>query len=86
MVGPLYLLVAAACLWTLLSRPGAAALVAVAGNAAAALVTVVAAAPTHARLTAQGPRPELLDRLLRVDRLRTAATLAALVAAVLAAR
>ena len=83
-VGPLYLLVAAACLATLVSGPGPAALVAVAGNGAAAVVTATLAAPTHGRLGREGPTPALVSRLLRADRVRTAAALLALAASLVA--
>ena len=83
-VGPLYVVAAAACLWALLSSPDAWTLVAVAGNGVAALVTADVAAPLHRRL----PRPRghavLLERLRRVDLVRTASALVATVAALLA--
>lgn len=83
-VGPLYLAVAAACLWTLLDDPGGWALVAVAGNALAAVTTALVAAPTHGRLGARGPEPALLRRLLVADRVRTAGALLAAAAALVA--
>ena len=76
-VGPLYLLVAAACVRTLLDGPVGWAWVVLTGNAAAALLTAALAAPTHGRLGAHGPTPALLGRLLLADRLRTAAALVA---------
>ncbi len=76
-VGPLYLLVAAACVRSLLGGPHGWAWAVLAGNAAAALSTAALAAPTHGRLGTQGPTPALLTRLVRADRLRTAAALVA---------
>ena len=83
-VVPLYVLVAAACLWALLSSPDAWTLVAVGGNAVAALVTVTVAAPLHGRLNSARGRAVLLTRLRRVDLVRTAAAAVAVVAALLA--
>ena len=82
-VGPLYLLVAAACVRTLLEGPQGWAWVVLTGNALAALTTAALAAPTHGRLGAQGPTPALLTRLLRADRLRTAAAVMAAAASLL---
>jgi len=83
-VGPLYLVVAAACLWALLSSPDAWALMAVAGNALAALLTAFVAAPLHRRLGPARGHGVLLERLRRVDLARTASALVAAVAALLA--
>ena len=84
-VAPLYAVVAAACAWVLLSWPvGAAAAVAVLGHAVAGGTTALVAAPTHGRLGREGKRPELVGRLLRADRVRTAAVLVALAAALVA--
>ncbi len=83
-VGPLYLLVAAACVWRLATGPQGWEWVALSGNAAAALVTAALAAPTHGRLGRDGPMPALLTRLLRVDRVRTVGAVVALVASLLA--
>ena len=70
-VGPVYLAVAAAGLWVLISGPYTLlVLVAVAGNALAALTTAFVAAPTHGRLGKEGPTPSLLRRLMRADRVR----------------
>lgn len=87
-VAPLYVVVAGACLAALLSGPGAAALVAVVGNAVACLTTALVAAPLHGRLgratatyDAAARRTVLLTQLLRVDLVRTAATLVAVAAA-----
>jgi|SRR6478735_7704960 len=83
-VGPLYVLVAAACLWSLLSSPDAWTLVAVGGNAVAVLVTATMAAPLHGRLSNARGRAVLLTRLRRVDLVRTVAAAVAVVAALLA--
>lgn len=85
-VGPLYVAVAAACLWTLLDHPSAIALIAVGGNAVAGLTTAFVAAPTHGRLGVSGPTAPLLRRLLVADRVRTAGALVAAGAAVVAGR
>ena len=94
-VAPLYVAVAAACTWSLLTwprlvePPGApvAALavgVALVGNAVAAGTTALVAAPTHGRLGREGKRPELVRRLLAADRVRTAGAVVALVASLVA--
>jgi len=83
-VGPLYVVVAAACLWALFSSPDTWTLVAVGGNAVAALVTATMAAPLHGRLSGARGRAVLLARLRKVDLVRTAATAVAVVAALLA--
>ncbi|MET1058061.1 MAG: hypothetical protein ABWX84_00565 [Nocardioides sp.] len=83
-IGPLYAVVAAACLWALLSSPDAWALAAVGGNALAALLTATVAAPLHGRLASARGRATLLVRLRRVDLARTVSAAAAVVAALLA--
>lgn len=84
-VAPVYALTVAACLWVLIEGPHSALLLTtIAGNACAALLTAVVAAPTHARLGRQGPVPHLLVRLLRADRLRLVSTLVALAAVLVA--
>ena len=83
-VAPLYLLVAAACVWTLATGPQGWAWVALTGNALAALVTAVRAAPTHGRLGREGPDPGLVRSLLLADRVRTLGAVVALVASALA--
>ena len=80
-----YGLLAVGCGWALLSGPGFWTLIAVGASAFAALVTAAGAAPTHSRLGAGWNRP-LIERLLVVDRLRTAGAAAGTVAAFLAAR
>lgn len=70
--------------WALLSGPGAWTLVALAAAAVAMVITALVAAPAHGRLGA-GHDPKRIGRLLRVDRIRAAAALVALAAAVLAA-
>ena len=86
-VGPLYLAIAAACLWVLVAGPhSAAALVSVAGHAVAAGVTATVAAPSHGRLGragSDGPDRAEIVRLLRADRARLLATAVALAAALL---
>ncbi|WP_432510067.1 hypothetical protein [Kineococcus sp. SYSU DK001] len=77
----------AACGWALATVPVTPGLVtALAGTAAGVATTALAAAPTHARLTRHGPRPDLLRRLVRADAARTAAALLALAGAVGAVR
>ena len=83
-VGPLYVAVAAACLWALLSSPDTWTLVAVGANALAVLVTATLAAPLHGRSSGGRGRAVLLTRLRRVDLARTAAAAVAVVAALLA--
>jgi tetrahydromethanopterin S-methyltransferase subunit E len=86
-VGPLYLAVAAACLWVLAAGPHSApAIVAVSGHAVAACVTAVFAAPSHGRLGragAAGPERSEIVRLQWADRVRLLATVVALAAALL---
>jgi len=84
-VAPLYLLVAAACVWVLATGPQGWAWAALTANAVAAAVTALRAAPTHGRLGREGPDPGLVRTLLRADRWRTAAAVVAVVAALLAA-
>jgi hypothetical protein len=84
-VAPVYVLVAAACLWLLASGPyPAPLLVAVAGNAVAALVTALVAAPAHSRLGRQVPTPRLVRHLLLADRVRLMAATIALAGALVA--
>jgi hypothetical protein len=84
-VGPLYLAVAAACLWVLVAGPHSpAALLSVGGHALAAGVTAAFAAPSHGRLGragSDGPDPAEIVRLLRADRVRLLATVVAFAAA-----
>lgn len=83
-VGPVYLAVAAACLWALVARPITAAVaIAVAGHALAAVTTALVAAPAHGRLGRDGRTPEVLQRLLVADRVRLAGAVVGLVGAVL---
>lgn len=71
--------------WAVTSRPGdVAVLLTVAAAAVAVLTTALVAAPTHGSL-ADGPDPALLRRLLRADRVRTLAAVAALLGACVAA-
>lgn len=82
-VAPLYLLVASACGWTLVTGPSGWAWPVLAGNAGAALLTAGLAAPTHGRLAREGPSRALVARLLRADRARTACAVLAGLAALL---
>lgn len=82
-VAPLYVAVAAACSWSILTGPSPWQWVAVGGNAFAALTTAAVAAPTHRRL-AGGHDPVLLRRLLAADLVRTTGALVAAVAGILA--
>ncbi len=72
LVAPLYGLIVAASAWSLATGPSPATGVAVAGLALAVGTTAAVAAPLHGRLGREGPRPELLRRLLRADRVRLA--------------
>lgn len=84
-VAPVYVAVAAACLWLLVSGPYTVPLlVAVTGNAVAALVTAFVAAPAHGRLGRQEPTPRLVRHLLVADRVRLLAAVIALAAALVA--
>ncbi|MGU3435122.1 hypothetical protein ACNHUS_19145 [Actinomycetes bacterium M1A6_2h] len=70
-VGPVYLLLAAACLWVLVSGPySVLTLTSVAGAAIAALATAFSAAPTHGRLGREGRNDNALRRLRRADYVR----------------
>ncbi len=81
LVAPLYLTVAAVCLWVLATASLDARIVlALAGHAVAAAVTAAVAAPTHGRLGRQGPTSGALRRLLVADRARLAATVVAFAA------
>lgn len=68
----------------LLTDPSYGAVVAAAGTGIAIALTATLAAPLHGRL-APGPEERLLVRLQRVDWLRTAAALVAVLGALLAA-
>ena len=82
MVAPVYLAVAAACLWALVDLPSTVPLLlAVGGHVLAVLITAFVAAPTHGRLSRQGPAPSTMRRLVLADRARLLATLLALGAA-----
>ncbi|SEQ67476.1 hypothetical protein [Microlunatus flavus] len=83
LVALVYGTVVVTCLGALVTAPGAVAVwVAAAASAVAVLVTALRAAPLHGRLGRHGPDAALLTALTRADRVRTAAALAALVAAV----
>lgn len=81
-VAPLYLVVAAACVWVLVAGPLTVwTLLALAGHAVAAGTTALFAAPSHGRLGRDGHSTRELRRLLTADRLRLAATVVAFAAA-----
>jgi hypothetical protein len=83
LVGVVYLAVLVAAAGALLTAPRGAVGVAVGATAVALGLTAALAAPLHGRLGA-GRDEDLIRRLLRADRLRSAAALVALVAAALA--
>lgn len=84
LVVPLYLGILVACGAVLVEEPLSPALgLALAGQGFALLVTAVLAAPLHGVLGRRGPEPELLRRLLVVDRLRLLGASVGLVGAVL---
>lgn len=84
LVVPLYLAILGACGAALVEEPWSPALgLALAGQGSALLVTAAFAAPLHGVLGRRGPEPELLHRLLVVDRLRLLAALVGLVGAIL---
>ena len=84
-VAPVYVAVAAACLWLLLSGPYTLLLMlAITGNALAGLSTALIAAPTHSRLGREGPTPQLMRRLLLTDQVRLLAAVLALAAVLVA--
>ncbi|PRY15343.1 hypothetical protein [Kineococcus rhizosphaerae] len=67
--------------WVLVSAPLTPwLLAALVGSAGALGSTALVAAPTHARLGRDGPRPPLLRRLLRADAVRCAGALLTLAA------
>ena len=80
-----YGLLVGACAWAILAAPDRWTLIAVVAAAVAGLLTALGAAPAHGRLGRSWSR-ELLDRLLWIDRGRTAAAVVCAVAAFLAAR
>jgi hypothetical protein len=83
LVGVVYVGAVGASAGALLTHPGLLTAVAVGAFAVVLAVTALLAAPLHGRLAA-GRTPALIHRLLRVDRVRTAFALVALVAAVAA--
>jgi hypothetical protein len=84
-VAPVYGLLAAACLWVLVSGPHTVLLmVSVAGAAIAALATAFMAAPTHGRLGSRGRDDALLRRLRQADGVRLAGALLCCVCALVA--
>lgn len=85
LVAPVYLAVLLVGAWVVLAAPLAPWVVlALAAQAVALGTTAVAAAPTHGRLGRDGPTPVLLRRLLVADRVRAAASVVGLVAALAA--
>ncbi|RZS91039.1 hypothetical protein EV189_0271 [Motilibacter rhizosphaerae] len=84
-VAPVYLLLAAACLWVIVGGPySPGAWVSVVAAAGAAGTTALLAAPAHSRLGRDGRSDGLVRRLLAVDRVRCAfAVLGALAALLL---
>lgn len=83
LVGVVYALLVLTGVWVLATGPSAVALVAVVAAGFSLLVTATLAAPTHGKLTDHDP--ELVRRLLLVDRLRTLGALLSVVAAAFAA-
>ncbi|MEU4423199.1 hypothetical protein AB0F81_21450 [Actinoplanes sp. NPDC024001] len=79
-----YGVLALICGWALLREPGGWTLTALAATAVAVLVTAATAAPAHHRL-GNGYDARHIGRLLRADRVRTAAAAVALTAAAVAA-
>jgi len=72
--------------WAVASEPLSTPLVATLAQAAATvLLTGALAAPLHGRLGAEGPRPELLRRLQRVDQARAVLAVMTLLTATAAA-
>lgn len=70
-VGPVYGLLAAACLWVLMSEPtDAFVLASVAGALISALATAFVAAPTHGALGRAGRAEHLMTRLRSADGVR----------------
>lgn len=71
LVAVVYGAIVAAWVWVFVSGGvGFSLWIAAAGSVITGATTALRAAPTHARLRRQGPRPELLRRLSRADRLR----------------
>jgi hypothetical protein len=85
LVALVYVPLAVTGVWALVTVPvGPALVVAAVGAAASALLTAALAAPLHGRLGRQGPRPDLVRRLLLVDRARAVTAAVCLAGAVLA--
>lgn len=82
LVGVVYVLLLVTGVWLLTSGPSPWSLLALGASWGAVLVTAVAAAPTHGRLTS--PDPLLLRRLVVVDRWRAALALVGALGAVAA--
>ncbi|MDI9893707.1 hypothetical protein QM797_03130 [Rhodococcus sp. IEGM 1381] len=70
-VGPVYVLLAAACLWVLASgSTHLVVLISVAGAVISALATAFVAAPVHGELGRTGRNGHLMSRLRSADRVR----------------
>jgi hypothetical protein len=70
-VGPVYGLLAAACLWVLVSGPiDAIVLTSIGGAVDSASATAFVAAPTHGELGRAGRNEHLMSRLRSADRVR----------------
>ena len=83
LVGLVYGFLGVACLGSSITATASPAVwVAAVASALAVLVTALRAAPLHGRLGRVGPEAALLTALARADRVRTAAALVALAAAV----
>lgn len=86
-VAVVYGSVLAAWVWVLLDgTPSPALGVALAGTLLTGLTTALVAAPTHGRLGREGPRADLLRRLVRADVVRLVGAVLTLAGAALAAR
>jgi hypothetical protein len=85
-VAVVYGSVLAAWVWALATLPLSPwLLTALAGSVVTGAATAFAAAPTHTRLGREGPRPELLRRLVRADGVRLAGAVLTLAGALGAA-
>lgn len=83
LVGVVYLALAGAGAWAMLSEPSLWVGVSVAGALLAGLATALVAAPTHGAL-GRGRSAELVGRLLVADRVRSLGAVVCLVAALVA--
>ncbi|WP_380162637.1 hypothetical protein [Kineococcus sp. R86509] len=87
LVAVVYGAVVAAWVWAFTSDGGVgpSLWVAAAGSVITGTATALRAAPTHTHLRREGPRPELLRRLLRADQLRAVGALLTFAGALVAA-